>query len=345
MPDALRLLLICTLAFAGGWAFRLLGFPAPWLAGAMVVAAAASLLGWRAAMPDWLRHLTFIALGLQVGASFTWAGLDNFARWPVSLLILAATVSAMIAGGTWFYRCVLKWDVSTAFFSSLPGALGMALALADDRQADLPRVAVVQCIRLFFLVAFFPVLVMATGTTGVSAAATVAPSALSELVLVCLAGGLCGYAAHRLRVPAGFLIGAMLGNAVLHLSGQATGSLPQWILVPAFVTLGTLVGLRFQGITFTKLKHLLGAGVTGFLVALTLAGIGALAASTFTGVPLLVVLLAYAPGGLEVMTILAFALGLNPAFVATHQVARYLGLSLAMPMLSALVHNHRSRRS
>ncbi len=343
MPEPVRLLVICMLALAGGWVFQLMAFPAPWLAGAMVFAAAASLFGWRSTMPGWLRHLTFIALGLQVGASFTWSSLENFARWPVSLLILAATVVAMIACGTWFYSRVLKWDISTAFFSSLPGALGMALALADDRRADMPRVAVVQCIRLFALVAFFPVLVMTTGNAGLPVAAPAAPAAPGELALVCLAGGLGGYAAHRLRLPAGFLIGAMLANAALHLSGQATGSLPQWILVPAFVLLGTQVGIRFQDVAPARLKRLLGTSVAGFLVALALAGIGALAASKFTGLPLVVVLLAYAPGGLEVMTILAFALGLNPAFVATHQVARYLGLSLAMPMLSAIIHNRRSR--
>ena len=35
------------------------------------------------------------------------------------------------------------------------------------------------------------------------------------------------------------------------------------------------------------------------------------------------------------MIIMAFALDLDPAYVAAHQLARYLGLSLCMPVLTA----------
>ena len=38
---------------------------------------------------------------------------------------------------------------------------------------------------------------------------------------------------------------------------------------------------------------------------------------------------------LEAMTIMAFALPLDPAYVAAHQVARYIGLVLLMPAMSA----------
>ena len=43
--------------------------------------------------------------------------------------------------------------------------------------------------------------------------------------------------------------------------------------------------------------------------------------------------MAFAPGGIEAMTILAFVLGLDPAFVATHQLARFLGISL-LPVIA-----------
>ena len=51
--------------------------------------------------------------------------------------------------------------------------------------------------------------------------------------------------------------------------------------------------------------------------------------------------LAFAPGGLEAMTIMAFALNLDPAYVAAHQIARYIGLVLLMPAVTGLVlHRH-----
>ena len=48
-------------------------------------------------------------------------------------------------------------------------------------------------------------------------------------------------------------------------------------------------------------------------------------------------LVAFAPGGLEAMTIMAFALNLDPAYVGAHQMARYIGLALLMPMVTAYV--------
>jgi uncharacterized membrane protein AbrB (regulator of aidB expression) len=49
------------------------------------------------------------------------------------------------------------------------------------------------------------------------------------------------------------------------------------------------------------------------------------------------VLIAYAPGGLEAMTILAFALHLDPAFVGAHHLWRFFFVSLMMPLAVAYV--------
>ena len=37
------------------------------------------------------------------------------------------------------------------------------------------------------------------------------------------------------------------------------------------------------------------------------------------------------------MTIMAFALNLDPAYVGAHQMARYIGLALLMPLLTSYV--------
>ena len=49
------------------------------------------------------------------------------------------------------------------------------------------------------------------------------------------------------------------------------------------------------------------------------------------GLPFGQVWLAYAPGGIEAMAIMAFALHLDAAFVGAHHVLRILGLSLLSP--------------
>ena len=46
-------------------------------------------------------------------------------------------------------------------------------------------------------------------------------------------------------------------------------------------------------------------------------------------------LIAYAPGGLDAMTILAFALHLDPAFVGAHHLWRFFYVSVMMPLAVA----------
>jgi uncharacterized membrane protein AbrB (regulator of aidB expression) len=50
-------------------------------------------------------------------------------------------------------------------------------------------------------------------------------------------------------------------------------------------------------------------------------------------IPTAEALIAFAPGGLEAMAILAFALHLDPVFIGAHHLARFLGIGLGLPML------------
>ena len=44
-------------------------------------------------------------------------------------------------------------------------------------------------------------------------------------------------------------------------------------------------------------------------------------------------LVAFAPGGLEAMTVLALILGLDPLYVGIHHLVRFLGIGLVLPFL------------
>jgi uncharacterized membrane protein AbrB (regulator of aidB expression) len=46
------------------------------------------------------------------------------------------------------------------------------------------------------------------------------------------------------------------------------------------------------------------------------------------------VIVAFAPGGLEAMTILAFVIGLDPAFVGAHHLARFLLIAMLLPFVA-----------
>jgi uncharacterized protein len=320
---------------AGGLAFALLHVPAPWLAGSMAAAVVAIISGVRLNMPDWLKALAFIFLGIQTGTSVTWDTVDRAAQWPLSLALLAITVVAVVAACYFYFVRARGWDRETALFASLPGALSLVLALASETKADMRKVTIAQCIRLFFLIAALPAVILWLSPTEGAAPPAPVIGSLFEIALLISLSAAAGFGLERLRVPAGLIMGPVLVAATLELSGFIHGTAPDTVLIPANIILGVMIAARFNAFTFTEFRLALREGFTGFVIALAIAMVGAWIASALGGLPLALTLLAFSPGGLDAMTLMAFALDLDPAYVGAHQIARYVGMVLLMPVVTA----------
>ena len=322
---------------AGGAVFAWFGLPAPWLAGAMVAVAGAALAGTiRTVMPKYITRIVFILLGLQIGGAVTPETIDTLARWPASVAMLAATMAVLVVAGVVLYERVFGWNRATSFFAIMPGALSLALAMAADTRADLAKVSIVQIIRLFALVAVLPSLI--TGFAGDAVPAVMPPAgSLRDVVMVLGAGLVAGFVFEKLNVPAGLMLGPALASGIMHLTGVVHGVLPNWLLLPGFVVLGAMIGMRFAGVKPADLISMSGAALAGLAVGLLISLTGAAIVSTTLGIPFAHAMLAFAPGGLEAMTIMSFALNLDPAYVGSHQIARYVMIALAMPLLWPLV--------
>ncbi len=322
---------------AGGLACWAVGLPAPWLAGSMIAGVVAIFSRVRLGMPDWLKALSFIFLGIQTGTSVTWETVDRAAQWPLSIAFLGVTVVAVTWACTWYYVRRSGWDGATALFASLPGALSLVLLLASTTQADMRRVTIAQCIRLFFLVAALPSVIAWLSPPEALHPGPGVIGSMWEIVIVIAVSAAAGYALEWLKVPAGLMLGPMLASAALELTGVVNGAAPDWVLIPANVVLGVMIASRFQGFTFAEFLGALKEGFSGFVIALGIAMAGAGITSAVAGLPLALTLLAFSPGGLDAMTIMAFSLDLDPAYVGAHQMARYIGLALLMPMVTAFV--------
>ena len=318
---------------AGGTIFAVLGLPAPWISGTMLAVAAAALGRLRVGMPGWLRQLAFMVLGFSMGANLTPATLAKLLLWPASLLFLAGSITATTIVLSGYLRLVHRWDAATAAFSAVPGAFTYLLAMAMRSRADVARVAVTQLIRLLVLTAVLPLLLSALeqGATAPGAAPTSSAGPI-ELLIVLAACGLAGVACERLNLPAGILLGAMFASALIHGTGLSDARLSPGLLVPAYIVTGTFVGLRFKGVNLRLILETLAAGLITVMLGLLVSGAFALAAALLLDLPLDQLLLAYAPGGVDVMAIMALALGLDPAFVGVHHALRFMALSVALPI-------------
>lgn len=343
MPYAARSAALIALTFmigaAGGTIFYFLGFPAPWLTGSVAAASIAVLSGVTLSMPSIMRKITFLVLGVSIGSGVDAKILSGIAKWPASIGVLCIAFIITIIASTAYLSLRSGWSRSTAFFASIPGALSYVVIMAMRSNANVPLVVLAQMLRVITLLLLLPLIISSYSPAPVSIA-TVQNSNLWNEMAIFVAGGALGLLLERVRFPAGMLFGGMLASAVLHVSGLVEGSVHSEILVPSQIVLGCLMGLRFSATNPRLLLKALGPSLGAFVIAVAISGVGAILVWWFFALPLNQLLLAFAPGALEMMIILAFVLGLDPAFVAAHHLVRFIAIALTLPLLVKLFLPH-----
>lgn len=155
-----------------------------------------------------------------------------------------------------------------------------------------------------------------------------------QTAIVALAGaGLL----HRLGVPAGALLGAMLGVAAMNLAGREAAALPGGLQFLAFAALGWSVGVGVTRETIATVQSSLlpltvvvaSLLVFGCAVAFLVAAAGWTDGTT--------AYLATSPGALSQMSALADALNANAPLVAAVHTIRVFAVIVLSPIVARLV--------
>jgi hypothetical protein len=97
--------------------------------------------------------------------------------------------------------------------------------------------------------------------------------------------------------------------------------------------MGALIGSRFSGQDVGALRKVLVAGCAVTAITMVCAALGVALAFAALGISPALLIVAFAPGGVEAMAAIAVQLGLDPTFVATHHVIRLAILSVLVPVL------------
>jgi len=321
---------------AGAALATLLGVPAPFLTGPALTVTLLALAGAPVTMPAQLRDACFLLIGVNMGAGVTPEAVATAARWPLSLALLAVAVLAILWFGARLLERIFGFDRMSALLTATPGHLSYVLSLSTDVKADLPRVTMIQTLRVLSLTLIVPFVAPLLGEGDLPALPDLPPAmplvVLGPLILLSV---LTGLVFQRLRVPAALLLGGMALSGLGHATGTISGAVPTWLSVPAFTVMGTLIGTRFAGVTPRMVLQSLGASslLTAFAAAVSLAA--AALVSVTLGLPMLTALIAFAPGGLETMMAMSLLLDADPAYVAAHHVFRLLVLTVALPVIVA----------
>lgn len=152
----------------GGFLFNAAKFPAGWLAGSMVFAAAAALAGRPIHVPRPLTRVCSVVLGIAIGSVVTPETLRGMMTWPLSIAMVATSVAAATLATFFYLTRVHGWNTVTAILASVPGGLAQVMALATEerRNCDIRGVAIVQTLRVMILTVVVPAAVSLAGRAG-----------------------------------------------------------------------------------------------------------------------------------------------------------------------------------
>jgi hypothetical protein len=303
-----------------------LGLPLPWIIGPMILCTLAAVAGLPIAGPARLRPLVAPVIGVMIGSGITAPVLAGLWEAAGAVLLLLAMLPAMMGASWLVYRRVGKADPATAWFSAMPGGLNDMLILGDRAGGQGQRIALAHASRILVVISL---VVLAYGLIfgahgGSPTGSWIALGALTVadgLILTSCAviGALAG---DRLGLPAAPIFGPMILSGAVHVLGWVTVPPPTLVVILAQIVVGTIIGCRFLGVAPRVILRDIGLGTLASVAMIAVALVFAALAAPLAGKGLSQTFLAFAPGGLTEMSLIALAMGQDPAFVTALHILR-----------------------
>lgn len=345
--QASTILFTLTLGYLGAGLAQLIHLPVAALLGSGVLIAALAFTPLPLCMPTLMRNLGFTILGCSMGSNITQEMLAKIGQWPLSLLGLGATVTAMMVASTWVLVKYFQQTKNTALLASTPGALSTVVALASEGKGDLSTVVVLQSLRLIIVMLSFPLIIHGLNLQGSMHLTATQQTSLpwQTVPALLLTAFAIAQMLDKLKLPAAYVLAGLILSGAGHISGWLSGNLPNAIVTLGFVIIGCVVGTRLKGMKIAELRSLSLAAVISVGLSSIIAALGAGLMATALDLPFGQVWIAYAPGGIEAMAALALALHYDPAYIAAHHLSRIVAITLFMPLIARLLITEKEIRS
>ena len=343
--DVVKMGATFALALSTGWLFFQAGMPAPYLMGSLFgVWFGGALL--RPIQPylgvaRWFHIPVILGLAVMIGAAFDQQMLVQITIWWKSLCVMMITTFIVCMTG---YQLLTRWrgyDKRLAFFCSLPGGQAEAMILARQMVEKDYVVALFHLVRVTVVFLSAPLLLaFIQGGDAVAASNRTLASMPSIFDLPLYVLGLFIFIAVLglglaliLRLPLPYLLGPMCLSILFHLMGWADLPRINEFVILAQLAIGGAIGARLAKVPFQEVfGYLKDAFITTVLI-LSLFFIAAIIMAMTEAFNFLELWLAFVPGGLYEVTLLALIFGFDVAFVAFHHTVRIIPLIFAMSFI------------
>lgn len=323
------------IAAIGGWLFSLTGIPLGWLIGSMLSVVAMSLFKIPVHQPRRIMPFVRASVGTMLGASVTLGVLQSLTVWWPSFVFM---VAVMLLGGFVNYqllRRAFSFGKSESALCSVPGGIAEMILLSETTGGEQWRVAIVHAVRIALAILLIPILIGFIAETEIVRGGG---PALPDMewddafwFAVCIAAGLLS---QKLKfIPARIVLVPMLVCGVLHVTGVTDFVVPTQLSNVVQIFIGINVGGRFVGVSTKLLMQVMLAAACVVMVQICFAFGSAIVGAGFLNADPITLALAYSPGGLAEMSLIAIAIGQEVAIIGFHHIARVLGALFTAPLI------------
>jgi Putative ammonia monooxygenase len=329
----LTILATFALGGAGGLMASWLGLPLAMLMGSMAGVMLASALGLRIAghepaVPQRWRYVLVPIVGTAIGAAFPPDFATQALHWWLTMAALVVFIPTAHAMGYVLYARIGGLSPPTAYYAAMPGGFIESLDMGEKGGADMPLLIMLQFLRLILCIVLVPIAFSlieghAVGSaSGLSAGGAHAPLTAWDVAVLTAIAVSGWFIASRLSFPAAVLSGPLLMSGLAHALGLTEAVPPGWTVQVTQWVMGTSLGVRLSGFSRAQagLALRLSLGHIGMMMLIAV-GIALLTAGP-VGEPVSAVVLAFAPGGVTEMSLVALSLHLSAVYVTLHHLAR-----------------------
>ncbi len=345
----LDLMLTIAVGLVSGYIVYRLKVPGGMMVGAIIGVSAMNIAFGTAWLPDGAKVAAQISAGAFIGCTVERSDLVRMrmlAR-PAFVLLSGMLIQNLLIGYLIYFTSPL--DLVTSLMSGVPGGLTDIPIIAADMGADVPKVAVLQIVRMITGVGLFPTLIALVDRREQRRRSIDAQYSPPEMpirssveknnrvfmttILVATAFGLIGMVAG---FPAGTLLFSMLAVIVMKMTiGNAY--MPLWVKRLTQVLSGAYIGSSMDYAGLIELRHVLLPAI--FLIVIQFATcyiVGHVLHRHF-GINLIIAMLAATPAGASDMMLISSDLGVQSADLIILQIIRLVVVISVFPQIIRLI--------
>lgn len=343
VSNKFRIAYTILIAVIGGFTFKLINIPLPWLLGPLFSVMIANIrFNYQLDLPSGYKNTGLLFLSYVLGTSFTMDTVLQVAdHLPLMLSITMTTVLFSI-----FMAVVIsfigKLNLKDSILGSIPGGLSNMVALSEEIEGtNITTVTTFQLVRLLSVITIVPILAAVIADDSANNMMVLLQNEVNEpkvnelidsLIYIIMIP-LVTWLSIKIKLPTAIIIGPIVSAAVLVIFGFQAPSLPTLILNLAQLFVGSHIGLLMVLKGSKNLKLVL---MMSLILSLSTIGFSLLIGyimPNLMDVSILTGLLGAAPGGVAEMGVTAAQLHANVSIVTAYQLFRLFFILLIMPFV------------